>query len=114
MAKKSMKEAATAGTSVFDCIATGTEDVYDVINAKNVQKVQYVKDAKDVKDVQKYGRPAKYEGEMVRLNLKLPADVKEYLTIAAAKASIEQRRSISLTEYLCDLITADRERHKDD
>lgn len=107
MAKKSMKEAATAGTSVFDCIATGAEDVSDVINAKNVQKVQYVK------DVQKYGRPPKYEGEIVRLNLKVPADVKEYLTIAAAKASIAQRRSISLTEYLCDLVAADRERHKD-
>ena len=57
------------------------------------------------------GRPSKYTGDMVRLNLKIPAEIKEYLTIAAARASIEQRRQISLTEYLCDLAAADREKH---
>jgi hypothetical protein len=45
--------------------------------------------------------------EIARLNLKIPAELKEYLTVAAAKASIEQRRNISLTEYLCDLVRAD-------
>ena len=44
---------------------------------------------------------------------KIPAELKEYLTVAAAKASIDQRRNISLTQYLCDLVTADMERHKD-
>ena len=48
---------------------------------------------------------------MERLNLKIPTDIKEYLTIAAAKASIEQRRHISLTQYLCDLVAADRAQH---
>lgn len=93
MAKKSMKDAAAAGTSVFDQIASG-----------NVQSVQ---DVTDVQDVNKKGEP------LERLNLKIPAEIKEYLTVAAAKASIAQRRNISLTQYLCDLITADMERHKD-
>ena len=101
MAKKSMKEAATAGTSVFDTIAGGN-------NVKNVQKVQYVN---DVTNTKKSGRPRKYEGEMVRLNMKVPADIKEYLMIAAAKASIAQRRQISFTEYLCELVAADRAQH---
>lgn len=99
MAKKSMKDAAAAGTSVFDQIASG-----HVQSAENVTDVQ---DVKNVKDVNKKGEP------LERLNLKIPAEIKEYLTVAAAKASIDQRRNISLTQYLCDLITADMERHKD-
>lgn len=108
MAKKSMKEAATAGTSVFDRIASGTDikDILDVKNVNNFQNVQYVQRSS--------GRPKKYDGEMVRLNLKIPADLKEYLTIAAAKESITQRRQISFTEYLCNLIAADRDQHSDE
>ena len=97
MAKKSMKDAAAAGTSVFDQIASG-----------NVQGTQDVLDVKDVKNVNKKGEP------LERLNLKIPAEIKEYLTVAAAKASIAQRRNISLTEYLCELVRADMEKHKDE
>lgn len=100
MAKKSMKDAAAAGTSVFDQIASG-----HVQSAENVTDVQ---DVKNVKDVNKKGEP------LERLNLKIPAEIKEYLTVAAAKASIAQRRNISLTEYLCELVRADMEQHKDD
>jgi hypothetical protein len=102
MPKKSMKAAATAGTSVFAQIASG-----NVHNAEDVQDAKNVSDVKNVKDVNKEGV------ELARLNLKIPAELKEYLTVAAAKASIEQRRNISLTQYLCDLVTADMERHKD-
>ena len=93
MARKSMKDAAAAGTSVFDQIASG-----------NVQSAQYaidVQDVKNVKDVNKKGEP------LERLNLKIPAEIKEYLTVAAAKASIAQRRNISLTEYLIQLVRED-------
>lgn len=137
MAKKSMKEAATAGTSVFDQIANGS-DVLRVNNANNVQKVQNAENAENAENVnntmdaidiievlngaadnngaadKKSGRPRKYDGEMVRLNLSIPKDIKEYLTIAAAKASIAQRRQISFTEYLCDLVAADRAQHNDE
>lgn len=92
MAKKSMKDAAAAGTSVFDQIASG-----------NVTNVKDVKDAQNVNG----GRPVKYTVPLERLNLKIPAEIKEYLTVAAAKASIAQRRNISLTEYLIQLVRED-------
>ena len=93
MAKKSMKDAAAAGTSVFDQIASG--------NAQSAQDAIDVQDVKNVKDVNKKGEP------LERLNLKIPAEIKEYLTVAAAKASIAQRRNISLTEYLIQLVRED-------
>ena len=96
MAKKSMKEAATAGTSVFDQIASG-----NVQHAENVTDVQDVQNVQNAKDVNKKGEP------LERLNLKIPAEIKEYLTVAAAKASIAQRRNISLTEYLIQLVRED-------
>ena len=98
MAKKSMKDAAAAGTSVFDQIASG--------NVQSAQDVTDVQDVKIVKDVNKKGEP------LERLNLKIPAEIKEYLTIAAAKASIAQRRNISLTEYLIQIVREDMERNK--
>ena len=100
MAKKSMKDAAAAGTSVFDQIASG--------NVHDTQNVLDVKNVKNAKNVNKKGEP------LERLNLKIPAEIKEYLTVAAAKASIAQRRNISLTEYLCELVRADMEKHKDE
>lgn len=93
MTKKSMKDAAAAGTSVFDQIASG--------NVQSVQDVINVQDVKNVKDVNKKGEP------LERLNLKIPAEIKEYLNVAAAKASIAQRRNISLTEYLIQLVRED-------
>lgn len=105
MAKKSMKDAAAAGTSVFDQIASG--HVQSAENVTDVQDVQNVQDAKTVKDVNKKGEP------LERLNLKIPAEIKEYLTVAAAKASIEQRRNISLTEYLIQIVREDMAKNKE-
>lgn len=123
MTKKSLKDAATAGTSVFDQIARGSvTDVKDVNNvsgvknAKNVQKVQNANDVMDAADIievsngaadTKLGRPTKYDGDLSRLNLKIPAEIREYMTILAAEASIAQRRQISVTQYLCDLVAAE-------
>lgn len=101
MAKKGFNTAATEGASVLDRLTSGAQHTQDAKDVKDVQ------DVKDTKDVNKEGV------ELARLNLKIPAELKEYLTVAAAKASIDQRRNISLTQYLCDLVTADMERHKD-
>lgn len=101
---KGFTGAANEGASVLDRLASGVQHAQDAQDVKNVPDA---KDAKDVKDTNKEGV------ELARLNLKIPAELKEYLTVAAAKASIEQRRNISLTQYLCDLVTADMERHKD-
>ena len=102
MPKKSMKAAATAGTSVLDQIASG-----NVQHAENVIDVKDVKNVKGAKDVNKKGEP------LERLNLKIPAEIKEHLTVAAAKASIEQRRNISLTEYLIQIVREDMTKNKE-
>ena len=107
MAKKSMKDAAAAGTSVFDVLASG-----NATDTKDAENAQSAKDAKDVKDVQNnLGRPLKYDIELTRLNLRVPASIKEYLAVAAAKESIKQRRQISLTEYLIELVKKDAAEH---
>ena len=98
-AKKSMKTAATAGTSVFDQIANGAQYTE---GAQDVNNVQYVK---NVKDTNKKGE------ELARLNLKIPADVKEHLIVMAAKESIRQRRNVSPTEYFITLVRADMEKN---
>lgn len=95
MAKKGFNTAATQGASVIDQLASGAKAVPDAKDVKDVQGV------KNVKDVNKKGEP------LERLNLKIPAEIKEYLTVAAAKASIAQRRNISLTEYLIQLVRED-------
>lgn len=98
MAKKNIKDAAAASISVFDQIASG--------KAENVKDVQNIQDAKN-------GRPLKYDVPLTRLNLKVPAEIKEYLTVAAAKQSIAERRQISLTEYLIELVRKDAEQHNE-
>ena len=101
-----MKDAAMAGTSVFDQIARGTSNTQDANNVQYVQNVSNAENTKSIQDVNKDGIP------LTRLNLKIPVELKEYLTIAAAKTSIEQRRTVSLTEYLCMLVRGDMAKHE--
>lgn len=49
---------------------------------------------------------------MERLNLNIPSYIKKYLTVAAAQASIDQERKISLTDYLCNLVKEDMKKKK--
>lgn len=110
MARKSMKEAAAAGTSVFDTIAQGAqygEYVQDAINAENAKAAQHAKDAPAAKNT----RATKYAQPMERLNLKIPADVKAYLYAAAYRES-SPKKQVSVTEYLCQIVREDMERHK--
>lgn len=94
MTKKSFK----------DTIKQDSKNVYDALAAGNVQDVE---NAKDVQDVQKEEKPV-----MVRLNLKIPAEIKEYLDVAAAKESILQRKNVSLTKYLVDMVKRDMQAHE--
>lgn len=93
---KGFTSAANEGASVFDQIASG-----NVQHAENATDAQDVQNVQNAKDVNKKGEP------LERLNLKIPAEIKEYLTVAAAKASIAQRRNISLTEYLIQIVRED-------
>ena len=90
MTKKSFK----------DTIKQDGQNVFDAIAAGNVQNVQDTKDVQEDKPV------------MVRLNLKIPAEIKEYLDVAAAKESIAQRKNISLTKYLVDMVKRDMQAHE--
>lgn len=109
MAKKSIKDTAAAGTSVFNQILEGnTQDAPDVLDAQNVQDVQQVQDAP-----KRTGRPPKTTPPLERLNLKIPPEIKAYLQAAAYRES-SPTKTVSLTEYLCELVRADMEKHKDD
>ena len=77
--------------------------------AQDAPSVQDVRDAKPTKNA----KPAKDTVPMERLNLKIPADIKEYLQAAAYRES-SPKHIVSLTEYLCDLVRRDMELHKDD
>lgn len=129
MAKKSMKDAAAAGTSVFEQIASGNtqqaqpteerkeiKEVISVPTAPDAQDIQDIKDVQNTPDTQmrRRGRKPNPDKQPIeRLNLKIPAALKQYLIIAAARASLEQERQISITEYICDLVADDKARHEE-
>lgn len=109
MAKKSIKDTAAAGTSVFDQIIQGNiQDAPDVSDVQDVQDVPKVQDAP-----KRTGRPPKTTPPLERLNLKIPPEIKAYLQAAAYRES-SPTKTVSLTEYLCELVRADMEKHKGD
>lgn len=81
--------------SFKNTIKQDSKNVYDALAAGNAQNVQKKK------------KPV-----MVRLNLKVPAEIKEYLDVAAAKESILQRKNVSLTKYLVDMVKRDMQAHE--
>ena len=90
MAKK-LKGAAAASADIFDTIARGnttdTTDTQDTQDTRNTQKPEYY-----------------------RFNLKMPLEYKEYLQAAAYRASSPEK-TITITEYLCELVRADMEKN---
>ena len=92
MAKK-LKGAAAASADIFDTIARGnttdTADTQDTQDTRNTQKPEYY-----------------------RFNLKMPLEYKDYLQAAAYRAS-SPTKTVTITEYICELVRADMERHKD-
>ena len=93
MAKK-LKGAAAASADIFDTIARGnTTDTADTTDTQDTQ---------DTRNTQK--------PEYYRFNLKMPLEYKEYLQAAAYRASSPEK-TITLTEYLCELVRADMEKN---
>lgn len=90
MAKKGFNTAATEGASVLDRLTSG---------AQHVQDTEDIQDTRDTKDTKK---------ECYRFNLKMPMEYKDYLQEAAYKAS-SPTKTITITEYICNLIAADME-----
>ena len=90
MAKK-LKGAAAASADIFDTIARG--NTTDTANTQDTQ---------DTRDTQK--------PEYYRFNLKMPLEYKEYLQAAAYRASSAEK-TVTITEYLCELVRADMEKN---
>ena len=86
MAKK-LKGAAAASADIFDTIARGN-----------------TADTTDTQDTRK-AKPEYY-----RFNLKMPIEYKEYLQAAAYRASSPEK-TVTITEYICDLVRADMEKN---
>ena len=90
MAKK-LKGAAAASADIFDTIARGnTADTVDTT---------------DTQDTPKTAKPEYY-----RFNLKMPLEYKEYLQAAAYRASSPEK-TVTITEYICELVRADMEKN---
>ena len=95
MAKK-LKGAAAASADIFDTIARGnTADTTDTQDTQDTQRT-----------------PKAPKPEYYRFNLKMPLEYKDYLQAAAYRAS-SPTKTVTITEYICELVRADMERHKD-
>ena len=97
MAKK-LKGAAAASADIFDTIARGnTADTVDTTDTQDTQ---------DTQRTQKAPKPEYY-----RFNLKMPLEYKEYLQAAAYRASSPEK-TVTITEYICELVRADMEKNR--
>ena len=89
MAKK-LKGAAAASADIFDTIARGnTADTTDTQDTQDTRKAK---------------------PEYYRFNLKMPIEYKEYLQAAAYRASSPEK-TVTITEYMCELVRADMEKN---
>ena len=96
MAKK-LKGAAAASADIFDTIARGnTADTVDTT------------DTQDTRDTQR--TPKAPKPEYYRFNLKMPLEYKDYLQAAAYRAS-SPTKTVTITEYICELVRADMEKN---
>ena len=93
MAKK-LKGAAAASADIFDTIARG--NTVDTVDTTDVQ---------DTQDTPKAPKPEYY-----RFNLKMPLEYKDYLQAAAYRAS-SPTKTVTITEYICELVRADMEKN---
>ena len=96
MAKK-LKGAAAASADIFDTIARG--------NTADTADTQDIQDTQDTQDTRNTQKPEYY-----RFNLKMPLEYKEYVQAAAYRASSPEK-TITITEYLCELVRADMEKN---
>ena len=96
MAKK-LKGAAAASADIFDTIARG--NTADTIDTEDTQ------DTQDTQNAPKAPKPEYY-----RFNLKMPLEYKDYLQAAAYRAS-SPTKTVTITEYICELVRADMEKN---
>ena len=88
---KNLKGAAAASADIFDTITRGN-----------------TADTADTTDTQRTSRTPK--PEYYRFNLKMPLEYKDYLQAAAYRAS-SPTKTVTITEYICELVRADMEKN---
>ena len=88
---KNLKGAAAASADIFDTITRG--------NTADTEGTQ------DTQDTPKTAKPEYY-----RFNLKMPLEYKDYLQAAAYRAS-SPTKTVTITEYICELVRADMEKN---
>ena len=96
MAKK-LKGAAAASADIFDTIARG--------NTADTTDTEDTQDTQDTQSTPKAPKPEYY-----RFNLKMPLEYKDYLQAAAYRAS-SPTKTVTITEYICELVRADMEKN---
>ena len=94
---KNLKGAAAASADIFDTIARG--------NTTDTADTQDIQDTQDTQRTPKAPKPEYY-----RFNLKMPLEYKEYLQAAAYRAS-SPTKTVTITEYICELVRADMEKN---
>lgn len=95
---KSFKKATEGAQDIYSQIAKGgsTKTTADTVDTKDTQDTQDTESTKT---------------EYYRFNLKMPMEYKDYLQSAAYKAS-SPTKTVTITEYICNLIAEDIERSK--
>ena len=88
---KNLKGAAAASADIFDTITRGN-----------------TADTEDTQDTQR--TPKAPKPEYYRFNLKMPLEYKDYLQAAAYRAS-SPTKTVTITEYICELVRADMEKN---
>ena len=88
---KNLKGAAAASADIFDTITRG--NTADTVDTQDTQRT-----------------PKAPKPEYYRFNLKMPLEYKEYLQAAAYRAS-SPKKTVTITEYICELVRADMEKN---
>lgn len=80
----------------FQAAVADSADIFDTLARGNIQDIQDTQDTRPAKPV------------YYRFNLKMPIEYQEYLQAAAYRAS-SPTKTVTITEYICELIRRDKE-----
>lgn len=80
----------------FQAAVADSADIFDTLARGNTQDTQDTRDTQGAKPV------------YYRFNLKMPIEYQQYLQAAAYRAS-SPTKTVTITEYICELIRRDKE-----
>lgn len=80
----------------FQAAVADSADIFDTLARGNTQDTQDTRDTQGTKPI------------YYRFNLKMPIEYQQYLQAAAYRAS-SPTKTVTITEYICELIRRDKE-----